>query len=70
MQRAAIYARVSTPVQCVENQLYDLREMASRRGYEILQGVHRSRVRLQGGQCSLQQQRGAIPKQGLRWQTA
>ena len=32
--RAAIYARVSTPEQCLENQLYDLREMASRRGYE------------------------------------
>ena len=37
MQRAAIYARVSTPEQCLENQLYDLREMASRRGYEVVQ---------------------------------
>ena len=36
MPRAAIYARVSTPEQCLENQLYDLREMASRRGYEIV----------------------------------
>ena len=36
MQRAAIYARVSTPEQCLENQLYDLREMTSRRGYEIV----------------------------------
>jgi DNA invertase Pin-like site-specific DNA recombinase len=36
MQRAAIYARVSTPEQCLENQLYDLREMATRRGYEIV----------------------------------
>ncbi len=36
MQRAAIYARVSTPEQCLENQLYDLREMASRRGYEVV----------------------------------
>jgi DNA invertase Pin-like site-specific DNA recombinase len=36
MQRAAIYARVSTPDQCVENQLYQLRELAARRGYEIV----------------------------------
>jgi len=36
MQRAAIYARVSTPEQCLGNQLYDLREMAARRGYEIV----------------------------------
>ena len=36
MPRAAIYARVSTPEQCLQNQLYDLREMASRRGYEIV----------------------------------
>jgi len=36
MPRAAIYARVSTPEQCLENQLYDLREMASRRGYEVV----------------------------------
>ena len=36
MQRAAIYARVSTPEQCLENQLYDLREMASCRGCEIV----------------------------------
>ncbi len=36
MKKAAIYARVSTPDQCLENQLYDLREMAARRGYEIV----------------------------------
>jgi len=36
MPRAAIYARVSTPEQCLQNQLYDLREMASRRGYEVV----------------------------------
>ncbi len=36
MQRAAIYARVSTPEQCLANQIYDLREMASRRGYEVV----------------------------------
>jgi DNA invertase Pin-like site-specific DNA recombinase len=36
MPRAAIYARVSTPEQCLDNQLYDLREMAARRGYEIV----------------------------------
>jgi DNA invertase Pin-like site-specific DNA recombinase len=36
MQKAAIYARVSTPEQCLENQLYDLREMASRCGYQVV----------------------------------
>jgi DNA invertase Pin-like site-specific DNA recombinase len=36
MKKAAIYARVSTPDQCVENQLYQLRELAARRGYEIV----------------------------------
>lgn len=36
MPRAAIYARVSTPEQCLENQLYDLREMALRHGYEVV----------------------------------
>ena len=36
MKMAAIYARVSTPDQCVENQLYQLRELAARRGYEVV----------------------------------
>ena len=36
MKKAAIYARVSTPDQCIENQLYELRELAARRGYEIV----------------------------------
>jgi len=36
MPRAVIYARVSTPDQCIDNQLYQLREMASRRGYEVV----------------------------------
>lgn len=36
MPRAAIYCRVSTPEQCLDNQLYQLRDMAARRGYEIV----------------------------------
>lgn len=36
MKRAAIYTRVSTADQHPETQLYDLREMASQRGYEII----------------------------------
>ena len=35
MKRAAIYARVSTADQHVETQLYDLRQFAEQRGYEI-----------------------------------
>jgi hypothetical protein len=55
----------------VKGRIYDLRDMAVRRSYEVVQGVHRSRIRLQSGaQRSLQQQRRAIPKQSLRWQTA
>jgi DNA invertase Pin-like site-specific DNA recombinase len=35
--KAAIYVRVSTADQHVESQLYDLRELATQRGYEIVQ---------------------------------
>jgi DNA invertase Pin-like site-specific DNA recombinase len=33
---AAVYVRVSTPDQHVESQLYDLRELATQRGFEIV----------------------------------
>ncbi len=36
MKRAAIYVRVSTPDQHVESQLYDLRELAAQRGFEVV----------------------------------
>ena len=36
MKKAAIYARVSTPDQHVETQLYDLRKLAAQRGFEIV----------------------------------
>jgi DNA invertase Pin-like site-specific DNA recombinase len=36
MKRAAIYVRVSTPDQHVESQLYDLRELAAHRGFEVV----------------------------------
>jgi DNA invertase Pin-like site-specific DNA recombinase len=36
MQKAALYVRVSTPDQHVESQLYDLRELAAQKGYEIV----------------------------------
>jgi DNA invertase Pin-like site-specific DNA recombinase len=35
-KRAALYARVSTGDQHPETQLYDLREMAQQRGYEVV----------------------------------
>jgi hypothetical protein len=35
-KRAAIYCRVSTADQHPETQLYDLREMARQRGYEVI----------------------------------
>ncbi len=36
MKKAAIYVRVSTPDQHVESQLYDLREFAAQRGFEVV----------------------------------
>jgi DNA invertase Pin-like site-specific DNA recombinase len=36
MKRAALYARISTPDQHLETQLYDLRKLAAQRGYEIV----------------------------------
>lgn len=49
-QKAAIYARVSTPDQHVETQLYQLRELAARCGFEVVReytdvGVSGSRAR-------------------------
>ena len=38
-KRAAIYTRVSTVDQHPETQLYDLREMAKQRGYEIVSRI-------------------------------
>lgn len=35
MKRAAIYARVSTPDQHLENQVLDLRKLAAQRGFEV-----------------------------------
>jgi DNA invertase Pin-like site-specific DNA recombinase len=36
VKRAAIYARVSTPDQHLENQLLDLRKLAAQRGFEVV----------------------------------
>ncbi len=36
MTKCAVYARVSTPDQHIETQLYQLRELAARRGFEIV----------------------------------
>jgi DNA invertase Pin-like site-specific DNA recombinase len=38
MKRVALYCRVSTPDQHLENQLFQLRELAAKRGYEIVRG--------------------------------
>jgi DNA invertase Pin-like site-specific DNA recombinase len=35
IKRAAIYVRVSTDKQTVENQLRELRQIAERRGWEV-----------------------------------
>ena len=36
MKKCALYARVSTPEQHVETQLYDLRQLATQRGFEVV----------------------------------
>ena len=36
MKRAAIYARVSTPDQHLENQILDLQKLAAQRGFEVI----------------------------------
>jgi DNA invertase Pin-like site-specific DNA recombinase len=36
MKKAAIYARVSTPDQHLETQLYDLRKLAAQRNFEVV----------------------------------
>src|ERR1039458_6444553 len=36
MKKAAIYCRVSTSDQRIESQLYDLRELAAQKGYEVV----------------------------------
>jgi DNA invertase Pin-like site-specific DNA recombinase len=53
MKKAAIYARVSTPDQRVEAQLYDLRKLAAQRGFEVSReycdrGVSGSKARRPG----------------------
>ena len=39
-KRAAIYVRVSTDKQTVENQLGELRQIAERRSWEIVEEYH------------------------------
>jgi DNA invertase Pin-like site-specific DNA recombinase len=36
MKKCAIYGRVSTPEQRIDNQLYDLRQFAEQRGFEVV----------------------------------
>lgn len=48
MKRAALYMRVSTLDQHPETQLYDLRQMAAQRGYEI---VHEYSDRISGAKA-------------------
>jgi DNA invertase Pin-like site-specific DNA recombinase len=36
MKKAVLYARVSTPDQHLETQLYDLRKLAGQRGFEVV----------------------------------
>src|ERR1017187_3253963 len=53
MKRCAIYARVSTAEQRIDNQLYDLRQFAQQRGFEVASeytdvGVSGSKARRPG----------------------
>ena len=53
MKQVAIYARVSTPDQHLETQLYDLRKLAAQRGFEVVheycdRGISGSRAKRPG----------------------
>jgi len=53
MKKAAIYARISTPDQHLETQLYDLRKLAAQRGFEVTReycdrGISGSKARRPG----------------------
>lgn len=53
MKRAAIYARVSTPDQHLENQILDLRKLAGQRSFEVVheycdRGISGSKARRPG----------------------
>ena len=53
MKKCALYARVSTPEQHVETQLYDLRQFAAQRGFEVVaeytdQGISGTKARRPG----------------------
>jgi len=37
MKRAALYVRVSTDAQTVENQIRELRQVANRRGWDVVE---------------------------------
>jgi DNA invertase Pin-like site-specific DNA recombinase len=62
--KAGIYVRVSTADQHVESQLYDLRELATQRGLDVVQeyrdtGVSGKRAR-RPGLCSEQPGSGSF----------
>ena len=62
MKKAAIYCRVSTSDQRVESQLYDLRELAAQRGYEVVAefadvGISGSKARRPGLDALMQDAR-------------
>ena len=57
MKKVALYVRVSTPDQHVESQLYDLRELAAQRGYEVVheyedRGISGTKARCPGFGCA------------------
>ena len=62
MKKAAIYARVSTPDQHLETQLYDLRKLAAQRGFEVVReyadrGISGSKARRAGLDAMMQDSR-------------
>jgi len=62
MKKAAIYARVSTPDQHLETQLYDLRKLAAQRGFEVIReycdrGISGSKAKRPGLDAMMQDSR-------------
>ena len=49
-KRAALYVRVSTDSQTVENQIRELRQVAERRGWEVIGVYNDAGISRQGAQ--------------------
>jgi hypothetical protein len=60
VKRAALYVRVSTDHQTLENQIHELTQIAERRGWQVVE-ICRQDHHLQAGVCGLLRGEAAKP---------